>query len=80
MPVTDGNSPRLIARIGHELQHANEIAARPEVVDDRSLLAFYASLDVYSGHGERTVETEAALRAGDRVLSEILAAERSPAR
>jgi hypothetical protein len=79
VPANEGDRVLLIAGIGHELQHANEVAAAPDVVDAKSLLAFYARLDLRDGRGDESVETAAAVRAG-RVMEEMYAAHRSARR
>jgi hypothetical protein len=60
----------LVALIAHELQHALEVLARPEVVDLESMLAMYARigrpLDGQSGY-----ETSEAHAAQDAVASEL---------
>ncbi len=59
---------RLIALLGHELQHALEIGRAPEVVDSATLEAFYRKA------GERSVggyETQAAREVGDTVYDEL---------
>ncbi len=59
--------------IGHELQHAAEIAAAPDVVDERSyarLLQKIGFSTCCSTHEQ--YETRGALEAADRVMDEML--------
>ena len=64
----------MIALIAHELQHAVEIADRPEVVDASTFAAFFRD------HGHETpgwagaahFETTAAVRIGILVTDELL--------
>lgn len=63
-----------VATLAHELQHALEIAERPEVVDQESLGRAFEHL----GHQRRAAygpsgmyDTAAAVEAGDRVWREI---------
>ena len=62
-----------ISALGHELQHAVEIADAPSVLDARSLAAFYSSIGAltgYTSHGD-TYETDAAAETGRRVRGEL---------
>lgn len=59
-----------IAIIGHELRHALEIAAHPEVVDESTLKAMYAA--VGRGQGNRW-DSDGAVEAGRTILRELLA-------
>ena len=61
---------QMIAMIGHELQHAVEIAAEPEVRSRRDLRTFYKRIGVSSGVGT-TWDTEAARHVGRRVAREV---------
>jgi hypothetical protein len=68
----------LIAALGHELQHALEVAMAPEIRSVRSLEAFY------SRHGtnareHRGWDTVAAQDAGETVRRELASARRTPA-
>jgi hypothetical protein len=58
----------LIARLGHELEHATEIARAPEVRDQAGLDAFYRRIGDDSGAGW---DTSAARSAGNIVLDEL---------
>lgn len=60
---------RLMASIGHELQHALEVLADPLVQTTTALRLFY--LGGKSEYTRDLVETAAAQSAGDRVLREI---------
>jgi hypothetical protein len=64
----------LVATIGHELQHAVEIADAPQVVDQRSMAAFYRS----SGFSRRNdpheeFETDRAIQTTRRIRREVVA-------
>jgi hypothetical protein len=63
-----------LAALGHELQHALEIANAPFVHDARSLAALYTSIGEPSGYpGAERYETAAAVAAGYRVRQELVA-------
>jgi hypothetical protein len=88
LPVATGNQRYLrvqlrvsltaeetIATIGHELQHAVEIAAERDVRDDASLVSLYHRIGV-EGSSDATAatysfDTEAAQRAGRQVRLEL---------
>jgi hypothetical protein len=68
------DAARQIAIIGHELQHAVEIADHPAIVDEASLGREYARI----GYSHRLVvarrqmfDTEAAIKTGERVYREL---------
>jgi len=63
----------LTAIIGHELQHAAEIAAAPDVVDGRSFAGLLQKIGFLQccSTSER-YETNAAIDAGGRVRNEML--------
>jgi hypothetical protein len=61
----------MLVTIGHELQHALEIAAAPQVVDEESLHAFYRKLD--RGSPADRFDTNGARRAGDFVDMDLQA-------
>jgi hypothetical protein len=69
-----GAAPRgneLIALVGHELQHALEVAESPGVRDEPSLIALYEAIS----HGERgrhRYDTMAAQNAGRKVRLELI--------
>ena len=69
-PLNLGNRNRLIALIGHELQHALEVAARPDVVDVTSMIELYRRIG-FPLKGRPGYETSAARAAGDAVLDEL---------
>jgi hypothetical protein len=61
----------LISLIGHELQHALEVAASPQVRDEQSLITLYRAI----GHGPRgqhKYDTVAAQNAGRQVRTELI--------
>lgn len=62
----------MISVLGHELQHAVEIAQAPEITDDASMRKYYqrAGGGVSDGFG---FDTEAARIAGDRIWRELKA-------
>ena len=69
-----GDPDRQIAVIGHELQHALEIAGTPEIVDTTSLLREYSRFGYVrrvNTKGVTEFETDAALEAGRRILEEL---------
>jgi hypothetical protein len=59
-----------IAMLGHELQHVLEVAREPEVVDDRTFLAFLrrAGYEI----GPARFETDAARRVEEAVRCELM--------
>jgi hypothetical protein len=64
---------RLIATIAHELQHALEIAQRPEVTNSQQVLALYRTIGIgkcRQGLSE-LCETEAALQVETLVNTEL---------
>jgi hypothetical protein len=64
-----------IAALGHELQHAVEIAdAAPSITDARSLQSLYGAIGFAHDGDRRQFESDAARRAGLRVRRELLAA------
>jgi hypothetical protein len=62
----------LIAVLGHELQHAVEIAAAPDVREAASLRAHYLRIG-YEPAGRGYYETHAALEVGRHVSAEVAA-------
>ena len=71
---------RRLSTLAHELQHAVEIAERPDIVDEASLFRAYAHFGTSdrsnaSGRGRR-VDTDAAVAVGDRVWREAFSARR----
>ena len=69
-PLNLGDRDRLIALIGHELQHALEVAARPDVIDLKSMVELYRRIG-FPLKGQPGYETSAARAAGDSVLDEL---------
>lgn len=67
-----GRTDQLVA-LGHELQHAVEIAGAPSVWDARSMAAFYTAIGTLIGDaaGLATYETVAAAETGSRVRSDL---------
>lgn len=64
----DGQTNELIALIGHELQHAIEVADAQEVTNDETLATLYRRI----GHAEgRGFDTVAAVDTGRRVRLEL---------
>lgn len=62
--------PQRLALLGHELQHALEVAANPGIRDRKSFLEYYRQLSVR--HLDlKTLDTEAARQAGERVRQEL---------
>jgi hypothetical protein len=63
-----------IALIGHELQHAVEIAGAPDVIDVRSLGAAYERIGYVNRRAATpgvAFDTEAAVRTGYQILREL---------
>ena len=69
--VPVGNLTEMIALIGHELQHAVEIAGAPSVRDRQSLARFYLRMAENSNAGGRYDSAEARLME-DRVKRELI--------
>ena len=61
--------------MGHELQHAVEIADRPTIVDTASMQREYERIGyvnhIASTAGIISFETDLALRVGDRIFREL---------
>jgi len=64
-----GRDADLVAWLGHELQHAVELASAPEVVDQDSLLRHYERIGMR--RSADAVETVAAQQAWRRILDEV---------
>jgi hypothetical protein len=66
--------PRLaqIAALGHELQHAVEIADAGAAVDPPSIQKLYGLIGFARDAGRREFETDAAREAGSRIRRELL--------
>lgn len=73
------STPRLVALIGHELQHAREIADTVAIIDALSMAREYAAGLGYRNllvtNDRRTFDSRAAIRAGEQVLREVLTGE-----
>ena len=74
---TNLSAPRLVSLLGHELQHAREIADSDAIVDPDSMAREYADRLGYHSrtttHDQQTYDSKAAIRAGEQVLREVLA-------
>jgi len=71
-------SLHLVSLLGHELQHAREIADSGWIVDSPSMAREYArSLGYRNGRNgaQRTFDSAAAVRAGEQVLRELIKGE-----
>jgi hypothetical protein len=67
-----------VALLGHELRHALEAAAAPDVIDEASYRALYHEIGRSScGPPQWCFDTAAAVRAGARVYAELHSARRS---
>jgi hypothetical protein len=66
---TSMNRYDIVASIAHELQHANEIAAHPEVVCEEGLAKLYR--EIGDEHDWCMFETGQAQRAGQAVRAEV---------
>jgi hypothetical protein len=64
---------RRIATLGHEVQHALEIAAHPSIVDQGSMKEAYSRIGFERDHPNRgaAFDTEAAVRVGERIWKEL---------
>jgi hypothetical protein len=67
-----GVSDGAVALLGHELQHAVEIADDPAVRDEASYTGLYRAIGYPSCLRRRCYDTEDAVNAGRRVLREML--------
>jgi hypothetical protein len=61
----------LVAVLGHELQHALEVALSPSIVDERSLQAFYSRNGISMSSHTNGWDTIAARDTGELVRREI---------
>ena len=70
-----GSASAQTAVIGHELQHAIEVAGAAAVVDLPSFDREFARIGFVTSHGDnrgsRSYETRAARDAGERILREL---------
>lgn len=65
-------TPRKIAILGHELQHALEIAERPEIVDSATLARAYEQFGFTRRAGSRMdFDTAAAIGTGRTIWREV---------
>jgi hypothetical protein len=72
------SAARLVALLGHELQHAREVADSDAIVDSRSMAHAYAARLGYHNRADtdgHTFDSVAAVRAGEQVLRELLTGE-----
>ncbi len=76
---TPNTARKLMSVLGHELQHALELAAAPEVQDAVAARSLYRRIGYQEKWGP-CFETEAALEAGRRVAAEVAAAGRGACR
>jgi hypothetical protein len=74
---TPGRDADLIAWLGHELQHAVEIAAAQEVTDQHAVLELYQRIGIAD---RTTVESAAAQETWARVRDEVLFGPRASRR
>jgi hypothetical protein len=72
-----GVQASLISVLGHELQHAMEIASAPDVRDAATLRTHYLRIG-YEPTGQGYYETDAALETGREVSAEVAASQRHP--
>jgi hypothetical protein len=61
----------LISLIAHELQHALEVAASPDVRDEKSLITLYQAIG-HGARGQHKYDTVAAQNAGRQVRTELI--------
>jgi hypothetical protein len=76
----DINGELAIATLGHELQHALEVASAPSVIDPESLTAHYRQIGITVKGQYNGWDTEAAQIAGDEIRRDLAAsrAARAP--
>ena len=67
----------LVAMLGHELQHAAEIADAPSVVDARAMAALYRRIGHERSRGCQSFETDAAIETANSVLRDLDTGPRS---
>ena len=65
----DVSRAQLVGLLAHELQHATEVAAAPDVVDTKTLDDLYDRIGFELSRGQH--ETDAARAVGDRVRREV---------
>jgi hypothetical protein len=66
-----------IGWLGHELQHAIEVAAAGDVTNEAGLERLYRRIGHPQVHQASRFETDAAVRAGQQVLAEVRASRRA---
>jgi hypothetical protein len=78
--VIHPEAPRadLIAILGHELQHAVEVSAAPEICDAASLATYFRRIG--RRIGTSTFETDAAIYVGQQVRADLVTSRRVPLR
>ena len=74
----EGTDADLIALLGHELQHALEVAERPDVRDERALAALYRRIG-HRGPGAHEYDTQAAHDTGHQIRKELYATAQAEA-
>lgn len=64
----------LLALLGHELQHAVEIAEAADVVDESTLVALYQRIGLSQREGSSSIafETRHAIETGQQVFAELM--------
>lgn len=64
---------RTVATLGHELQHALEVAEHPDIVDAESMRHAYATFGDVTGTigASDAYDTQAAIHAGQRIWYEV---------
>jgi len=68
------NLPQTIGILGHELRHALEVAAHPEVVDQASLRRMYSSIGYRNpSRWDEAYDSAEAIATGHTVVAEMLA-------
>ena len=72
-----GSRLEMIAWLGHELQHALEIAAASDVRDDAAMRRLYTRIGL--ARGANQFETRAAIETGWRVRDELMLPDRKAA-
>ena len=72
----DGGRTEMVSRLGHELQHAVEIADAPCVRDSEAVARFYQAIGGTDMGGSR-YDSAAARAAGERVREELTASVKS---
>lgn len=74
------SSVQQLAMMGHELQHAVEVADNPRIVDEDSLLREYMRIGYLSGAASSglAVDTEAAIETGARIAKELRSSPKLP--